>query len=101
MKNREFKSVELTNCTADDKYHAKLNEILSSMKKSEAPYKGSIELEVEKNDGEVEVSTKKLENISDEAMKLFNELLDMAQTISKSGKEPNKVKTQVEVEKEI
>ena len=101
MESREYKSVDCRNCNADDAYYSSLAKVLEAMKKSEAPYKGSFELEVVMEDGTIRTETKKKNNLSDEVSKMVDSLETQCQAICKAGKEPNKIKTKAEVEKEL
>lgn len=101
MESREYKSVDCRNCMADDAYYDFLAKILEEIKKNKAPYKGGFELEVEMEEGRISTVTKKKDNLSDDISKMVDSLEAKAQAICKSGKEPNKVITEAQVEKEL
>lgn len=93
--------IQFVNCDADANYRSKIDELVSSMEKSEAPYRGSVNLEISKKDGRVSVDTNDSNGLTDEHRQIYQSIVDMATKSSANGKEPNKVKTEISVEKEL
>lgn len=93
--------LQFIGCDSTDGYRAAVDKLILSMDNKDGAYTSSFTLVVRKKDGEVSTKTKELVNLTDEELKMVDALETLAQSISKGGKEPNKVRTQVEVQKEI
>ena len=93
--------VEFIGCRYDEAFKAKINDMISSMEKNPAPYRGSFELEVTRTGDTISTATKNSEGLNEDEKRMLDALEEMAHAVSKKGGEPNKVKTEVEVEREI
>lgn len=93
-------SIEFDGCRYDETFKSILRDLIASMEKSPAPYEGKVSLVVEKKDGRVVSSTRAISGLSDEQMRLFEKLEQQAHAVSQECKEPNKIKNDVEIQKD-
>ena len=94
-------TIELKGCRVNQVFHDTLDKLYASMERSEAPYSGQASLTVTK-EGDVITTTKKRgDGLSDESHRILSELEVLAKDICKKGNDPSKVKTELELEKEI
>ena len=92
--------VRAKNCEITEEFDLLVKELFEDMLRQPAPYHGKAELEVEKDDGTVKVDAQ-TSGLTDRQATIFDELEVLAAEIAKGGRDPNKVKTEVEVEKEL
>lgn len=93
--------IQFVNCDANPSYRAKIDELITSMERNIAPYSGTIDLEVEKRNGKVTTTNNVTSGLNDDQKRIYSSIVEMATESCESGKEPNRVKTQIEVEKEL
>ena len=100
-KTRHKIKIQYTGCEIGKEYRAKVDELIASMEKKDGAYRSSISLIVRKKKGVVTTKAKDAININESEKLILDSLEKMALESSKNGKEPNKIKTEVEVEKEL
>lgn len=93
-------SIEFDGCRYDDTFKAILKELITSMEKSPAPYEGKVSLVVEKKEGRVLSAKREVKGLSDEQLRIFEKLEQQAHAVSQECKEPNKIKNDVEIQKD-
>lgn len=102
MSYKDYASrIEFKGCRYDLTFKSKVEELITDIESGGDKYHGTFDLEVEKNNGNVETITKKSTGLSDNGLKILEQLETMAQDICKKGGEPSKVKAEVEVEREL
>lgn len=94
-------SLEFENCKNSDEFNKKLNELITSMERSEAPYTAKTRLIIEKISGRMTTTIKESTGLDDIQNRMFDELETLGHNICAAGKEPNKVSNEIEIEKEL
>ncbi|MDX2359387.1 MAG: hypothetical protein QNK23_01180 [Crocinitomicaceae bacterium] len=101
MSYKDYKAkIEFKGCRYDDGFQKQVNIIISSMEKNEGSYKGKFSLEVERDGDEVKTTDKSSSGLSDAEAEMLGKLESIAHAVSRAGGRPNKIKIEVEVEKE-
>jgi len=93
--------IALKGCRHSLDFQKKVEELIASMEKGDESIKAKVSIKVSRNGDSVKTKVKESEGLSDESVKIFNDLEEMAHDICKKGGDPSKVKGEIEVEKEI
>ncbi len=101
MLDRENKSVIFEGNDFDEAFYRKVTELVTKMKSHDAPYHSLFELEIEKDNGTVSTTTKRSSNLTPDELRVLDELEAAASSLVASGREPGKITTNGEIEKEL